>query len=399
MTVARLGSVVLATLAVGAYAILVVVGASVGWVVDLGSMAGHESELYDVWDELPWMSTLVAAALVGSVLAAKRPHHPIPWLLAVGAVGNLMYPPVVVTVARALATDPVPSWAPYVAWVGNWIWIVGQAGFTYLLLLFPDGRPLSARWRPLLRAGAIYMTSMVVLLAFWPELEGARVLANPFGVEVLGRVEPLLSVVMGFSLLQVVAVVSLGLRFLRSTGIERQQMKGMALGVGVLAATWPAEMLGAPRWLQTIPTAILVAAIVIAVTRYRLYDIDRVVSRTVSYGLLSAVLVGVYVASVVGLGAVVRAVPGGDGSDLVIAISTLVVAALFGPLRRRVQTLVDQRFNRARVDAQDTLAQFSHQIRDDVDLDALRRRTEHVVDQTLQPCSVSLWLRVPGNTP
>jgi hypothetical protein len=128
-------------------------------------MAGPESELYDVWEELPWMSTLVAAALVGSVLAAKRPHHPIPWLLAVGAVGNLMYPPVVVTVAWALATDPVPAWARYVAWVGNWIWIVGQAGFTYLLLLFPDGRPLSARWRPLLRAGAIYMASMVVLLA------------------------------------------------------------------------------------------------------------------------------------------------------------------------------------------------------------------------------------------
>jgi hypothetical protein len=212
-------------------------------------------------------------------------------------------------------------------------------------------------------------------------------------------VEPLLSVVMGFSLLQMVAVVSLGLRFLRSAGIERQQMKRMALGVGVLAATWPAEMLGAPRWLQTIPTAILVAAIVIAVTRYRLYDIDRVISRTVSYGLLSAVLVGVYVASVVGLGAVVRAVPGGGDSDLVIVASTLGVAALFGPLRRRLQALVDQRFNRARVDAQETIARFSHQIRAEVDLDALRRRTEHVTDQSMQPCSVSLWLRVPGNTP
>jgi hypothetical protein len=102
---------------------------------------------------------------------------------------------------------------------------------------------------------------------------------------------------------------------------------------------------------------------------------------------------------VVGLGAVVRAVPGGDGSDLVIAASTLGVAALFGPLRRRVQALVDQRFNRAWVDAQGTIARFSHQVRAEVDLEALRRRTEQVADQSMQPCSVSLWLRVRGDTP
>jgi hypothetical protein len=396
---ARTGAGALAALAVGAYGVLVVGGSSLGWTVEIRDAAGGAPELFDALGELPWLSTLLVATLVGSVLAAKRPRHPIPWLLTFGAVGNLLFYPTVVIVAWGLAADPAPTWVPYVAWVSNWVWIVGQAGLSYLLLLFPDGRPLSGRWRPWLKAGAMWVAATLVLAALWPELWPERDvelgLANPFGVDALARVEPLLhGLVAGFMLLQVLAVVSLVLRFRRSTGIERQQMKWMALGVACVAATWPAETLGAPRWIQAIPTFVVIAAIVIAVTRYRLYEIDRVISRTVSYALLSAALVGVYAASVVGLGAVVRAVPGGDGSDLVIATSTLVVAALFGPLRRRVQVLVDQRFNRARVDAQDTLARFLHQIRDDVDLDALRRRTEHVVDQALQPRSVSLWIRV-----
>jgi hypothetical protein len=128
------------------------------------------------------------------------------------------------------------------------------------------------------------------------------------------------------------------------------------------------------------------------VTRYRLYEIDRIISRTVLYALLTLVLIGVYVSGVVGLGALVRTTTGGSG-DLVVAASTLVVAALFRPLRRRLQTVVDQRFNRARYDAQRTIEEFSQRLRSEVDLDALTGETTRVAGETMQPHSVDLWLR------
>jgi hypothetical protein len=394
---ARVGAGVLAALALGIYGVLLIVGSSLGWVVEVGGGAGGESELLDARGELPWLTVLLLSALVGSVLAVKRPRNPIPWLLAVGAIGYLAYPPVVVAVGRALAADPVPTWAPYVAWIGNWVWVVGQAGMTYLLLLFPDGRPLSGRWRIVLRVGAVYLAGMLVLLALWPELEAAPGLANPFGVEALGRVESALTPLMvGFVLLQGFAIVCVVLRFVRSAGVERQQMKWMALGAASLAATLTAVALGAPRWLQAVSATVLVAAIVIAVTRYRLYEIDRVINRTVSYALLTLVLAGVYVSGVVGLGALVRTVTGGGGGSLVVAASTLAAAAVFGPARRRVQAFVDRRFDRARYDALRALEALRARLRDEVDLDELHRSLVATVAETVAPVGVDLWLSRAG---
>jgi hypothetical protein len=390
--------VVAATLAgVGAalYATLLVLGSRANWVAEVGGSGGVPPELLDLTVELPWLSVLFVGILVGSVLAAKVPHHPIPWLMIAGAMGNLAYPVIVLVVARSLDAATVPAWAPYVAWAGNWIWVVGQVGLVYLLLLFPDGKPLTTRWRWVARVGAAYILAMWLLVATWPDLEAAPALTNPFGIEAFRAWEDaLFPVIAGFMALQVLAVVSLILRYVRSAGVERQQMKWMALAAAALAVTILVPTL--PRWAQAIPGVILVVALVVAVTRYRLYEIDRIISRTLSYALLTVVLAGVYTAGVVGLGAVARAITGRGGSDLVVAASTLAAAAVFVPARRRIQGIVDRRFNRARYDARRTVEALAGRLRDETDLHALTTEVERAVVGTIGPRSLSLWLRPTG---
>jgi hypothetical protein len=194
-------------------------------------------------------------------------------------------------------------------------------------------------------------------------------------------------------------MIGLVVRFVRSRGEERLQLKVLAF-VAVVAAValvagetvaddgflgQVAEVLSTPGWFAVAAGS--------AILRYRLYDIDRVVSRTASYAVLTVILASVYVAGVVGLGALARALTGDRAGDLVVAASTLAVAGLFGPLRRRVQALVDRRFNRARYDAQRTVEQLAHRLRDEVDLVSLETALRDAVAVSLQPAGVSLWLR------
>jgi hypothetical protein len=400
MRARRVAAVLLAVVAAACYGATIVLGARAGWVIEISGLGGGPPEPYDVWGELPWHGVLFASSLVGAGLAVKLPRHPVPWLLAIGPIGFLAFPPIVLVVA-ATAVGPVPAWTPYVAWVGNWIWVVGQIGVIYLLILFPDGRPLNDRWRTIARVGLVYIATATVLFAVVPWLEAAPTLDNPFGIEVLGPVAPLITAyVFGFVLLLALGILSIVLRFVRSTGAERQQMKWMALGAGTtFAVAIPAVQFGAPRWILAVPGLVLLAAIVVAVTRYRLYEIDRVISRTLSYGLLTVLLAGVYVTGVVGLGTIIRAVTGGGGGDLVVAASTLAVAALFQPLRRRVQALVDRRFNRARYDAQRTVEAFAQRLREEVDLEALSGQLRDVASAAIQPRSVSVWLPNEDGSP
>jgi hypothetical protein len=388
----RLGAAMLAGVGIAFYVTLLVLGNRVGWVVEVGGPPGAPPELLDLWVELPWLTVLLVGILVGSGLAARMPRHAIPWLMIAAALGNLLYPVIVLVVARALEAAPAPAWAPSIAWAGNWIWVVGQVGLFYLLLLFPDGRPLSGRWRQVGRLGAVYIGIAWLLVAAWPNLEAAPALANPFGIEALRAWEgALLPFILGFVALQVLASVSLILRFVRSTGVERQQMKWMAFGAALFVVTSLAGVL--PRWTQAISSLILILALVVAVTRYRLYEIDRIISRTLTYALLTVVLAGVYVAGVVGLGSVARAMTGGGGNDLVVAASTLAAAAVFVPTRRRIQRHVDRRFNRARYDARRTVEALAHRLRDQTDLDALVLEVEQAVAVAIGPRGLSLWVR------
>ncbi len=379
-------------------AIAVAAGATVsfGTVLVLGSQLG-----WDVgWEgsplraELPWLTAMFFAVPLGAFLAFKLPRHPVPWLLMALGVGFIGFPTIFVLVAYATADGIAPNWVPYLAWTGNWIWMVGHLGGSFLLLLFPDGHPLNRRWRTVARVGAGYGLVLLTFLMVWPRLEGHPEIVNPFGLEALDRVEQLQVLVVGVVVLMLLAVTSLMLRYVRSRGVERQQMKWVTFAAASLGAVIIAgQILSLPRWIQSVPTLFLLVAIVVAVLRYRLYEIDRIINRAAVYTSVTATLVGLYAASVVLLQGVLRPISG--SSDLAVAASTLAVAAAFGPVRVRVQRFVDRRFSRERYDAQRSVESFSRRVRDEVDLDRLAVELREAVATTLRPGAVSLWFAEP----
>jgi hypothetical protein len=272
-----------------------------------------------------------------------------------------------------------------------------------LPVLFPDGRPLSPRWRPLvwvIVAGALVS---LVGSALFPGISDAPSLRNPLGLSGAAGVtleQTLRKLFVGLPVAAVAAAVSLIVRFRRARGVERQQLKWLAYAMGVLIVAsvtedswlggWAAA--GADLALWAIP-----AAIGVAILRYRLYEIDRLINRTLVYGLLTVLLAGVYTSAVLALGQVFGGV-GRDPPSWAIAGATLAVAALFQPARRRTQQAVDRRFNRRKYNAAKTVEAFSARLRDEVDLDALAAELLAVVDKTMQPTRASLWLQPSAET-
>ncbi|MET0832931.1 MAG: hypothetical protein ABWZ62_03060, partial [Actinomycetota bacterium] len=290
-------------------------------------------------------------------------------------------------VAQVVVASVDLSWAPAIA-----------LGITLPALLLPNGRLRSRRWRLVVASSVTGAVLAILAGSLSPgPLEEAGI-DNPLGLGgTAGKVAAVLTVagVVLHWLSLPPAAVCVVLRFRSSRGVERQQMRWVAAGVaGAVAAL----LLGLPSGLGFLPDyiswivfpALLCppVAIGVAVLRYRLYDLDRVISRTLTYGLLTVLLGLGYAGLVLGLG---RLLP--EGSSLVVAAATLAAAALFQPLRRRVQQLVDRRFNRRRYDAARTVEGFATRLRDQVDLDALHGELLAVVDQTMQPTRASLWLR------
>jgi hypothetical protein len=285
-----------------------------------------------------------------------------------------------------------------IAWIAMGSWVLGLGSIAILLLLlFPTGEVPTPRWRPVL------WLSVATILVMWGLSAVASVPATTSALA--GEIEAppvaewlnaaLAAVTLLAGVCMVLAIVSLFVRYRHARGVERQQLKWMAAGgvllaIGVLAS-FPSEW-----WSALITLAGFFAFAVcigVAILRYRLYDIGRILSRVLAYAVVTALLVGVYAAVVIGLGAAF----GRNGNPVLIAGGTLLVAALFGPLRRRVQALVDRRFNRRRYDAERTIAAFSAQLRDQLDLEELRVRLTSVVGEAVQPASAVLWLRAaPG---
>jgi hypothetical protein len=339
-------------------------------------------------------------ATVGLVLSLRRPANPIGWLYAAaGLVWSLTIPGDVWLVQVVAEHRPLPLAAQVAAVFGEFNWAPATVlGVTLPALLVPDGRLRSRRWRP------VAATSMVaaVLVVMGAGLAPARLedlpIANPFGLA--GPAGAVAGMLAGAGTLLWVAtmVASLGcvgLRFRASGGVERQQLRWVAAGAaaavaGLLggAAVPPGSVLSGVLYSSVL---FIPLAVAVAVLRYRLWDLDRLVSRTVTYAAVTALLVVPYLLIVPAAGRLV----GGSGS-LAVAAATLAAAALFQPLRRRVQDLVDRRFNRRRYDAARTVEGFAAHLRDQVDLDALRAELLAVVDQTMQPVGASLWLRPPA---
>src|SRR5215218_1214021 len=357
--------------------------------------------------------------LVGALIASRRPDNAIGWIcLAVGLLWMLIGVSDVYGVYGVAQPGSVP-FPVVVAGINNWLWVpaVGLLE-TYLLLLFPDGRLPSRRWRPLawLSGAVLVLASVGVMLSPGP-LQGLGGVRNPFGLEGQQWLTsagytflPLLPLCM------LASALSLVLRFRRSRGEERQQIKWIAFSASVVVVVYliamvasllsPAETWFAgtsPAWLSLLQSAALLSltavpiAVGIAVLRYRLYDIDILINRALVYGSLTVLLAATYVGGVVGLQYAFRTLTG-QGSTLAVVASTLVIAALFNPLRRRVQAFVDRRFYRRKYDARKTLEDFSTRLREETDLDALRDDVVGVARRTMQPAHVSLWLR-PGPEP
>jgi hypothetical protein len=344
----------------------------------------------------------LAFVTVGAVVVSRRPGNVIGWLCcAIGLAqslagfgGN--------QAASVLAADPQPS----PGWLvlhefGGLCWELSWALLALLLLLFPDGRLPSRRWRPAAWAAGAVLVLAGLSAPFLPGPAGPGLPPNPIAIPPLAGVLRLAFGAAGGVLAAVVlaAVVSLIVRFRRARGTERQQLKWFAYGAALLlllpvASAVGEELGGGLAWSLVIFPAIVSAvpvAIGVAVLRYRLYDIDRLVNRTVVYGLLTGLLGGVYAAGVFALTRLLN--PADRQSELAVAASTLVVAALFQPARRRIQHLVDRRFNRRRYDAARTVAAFSARLRDQIDLHTLSMELRAVVNETVQPTQVSLWLR------
>jgi hypothetical protein len=358
----------------------------------------------------------LAFPLVGVLIASRRPNNPIGWIcLAVGLLWMLA----IMSGSYAMYGLQVasPGTVPFPAAIGSLgeelAPATGGLIGTYLLLLFPDGRLPSRRWRPLAWLSGAVIVSMIVGGVLTPErLQDLGRVRNPFGLEEYPWIA---DAAQGITLLLPLCILasatSLVLRFLRSRGEEREQIKWLAfaaliLGLGFASFVIPGILAPeAPEGANTLWGNILEdtvtlsfagvpVAIGIAVLKYRLYDIDVLINRTLVYGVLTAMLASVYLGGVTAAQAVLRALTGQEEqSQLAIVVSTLVIAALFNPLRRRIQGFIDRRFYRSKYDARKTLEAFSAKLRDETDLDALSDNLVGVVRETMQPAHVSLWLR------
>jgi hypothetical protein len=346
---------------------------------------------------------IVSATTVGAVLASRRPRHPVGWLLlglglSVSASGVADgYAPY----GLLIRPGALPA-AGYAALYGPALLAISITCIDFILLLTPTGSLPSPRWRWWARVAtaAPVVVLLAVTLLLQPLGPEYQSVANPLGLRALEA--PLLAatgVALALTVLGVlVAAASLVGRFRRARGTERQQLRWVALAAAVVALAAAlvlvAMLTETPAlfgWGLGLCAAVLPLAIGAAVLRYRLYDLDRIISRTLAYGVLTVLLGGGYAGLVLGLGQLL-----GQNRSLVVAGATLAVAGAFQPARRRIQQVVDRRFNRRRYDAAKTIEAFSARLRDEVDLDALTVELLGVVEQAMQPTIVSLWLRPPA---
>ena len=368
----------------------------------------------DVHIPEPWLVPTVSAVTfssVGAVVGSRRPESPVGWFFC--AIGVLAAVVLFSSEYAAYALLAQPNSLPgglAMVWIRAWAWVPFLGLFVLLVLVFPDGWQHSrGRWW-FSRLVLIVIAGGTLLAAFSPgpidALGGA--VENPLGMEPLrgigtnSAVGPVESVLYALGIL---AAGSLFVRMRRARGVERQQIKWFAYATvvlvgGAVMAFSVSEATGV-SWLGEIGFALtmvglagLPVAIGIAVLRYRLYNIDRIINRTLVYGSLTAILAGVYFGGVTATQALLRTLTGQQElPQVAVVASTLVIAALFTPLRRRIQSFIDRRFYRRKYDAAKTLEGFSTKLRDETDLEALRGDLVEVVRETMQPAHVSVWLR------
>jgi hypothetical protein len=368
------------------------------------NLSEPNAHIFDWWEG---NTLIVIDVTVGAIVASRRPENPIGWLLLLSGLSISMnhYSAQYAIYALLAQPDSLPA-GDAMAWIASWLLPIYAGLQVFYLLLFPTGRLPSRRWGALAWLTVAFMSVGVIVSAFssGAYLGSLGPIRNPLGVEGLTNVykallytlSPLLYGAVAFSLL---------LRLRRAVGVERQQLKWLAyaaaiFAMGVVLIVIPLAI-DTPPWFEWVGEAIFTASgaaitisIGIAILRYRLYEIDLLINRTLVYGTLTALLAVVYFGSVTATQATFRALTGQEEQpQLAIVVSTLVIAALFNPLRRRIQSFIDRRFYRSKYDARKTLEAFSAKLREETDLEALSDDLVGVVRETIQPSHVSLWLR------
>ena len=342
----------------------------------------------------------VGFGLVGALLTRRRPGHPVGWIFAAaGMLAAVDFASFEYALAAVVGHRDLPA-GEYVGWLQLWIWVPFVALITvYLPLLFPDGRLPGPRWRPVSWAAAGCGVIAASGLAIAPGVVvNLRALRNPFGVHPAAVSNTAIAVgLAGLLGCVVVAVWSLLVRARRGTSVERQQIKWLAYAGCLVAATLvPSTIvsLSTGTAARIAEGALMIAivtvpvAVAVAVLKYRLYEIDRIISRTLAYVVVTGLMAAVYAGLVLLATRVL-----GVTTPPAVAAATLAAAALFNPLRHRVQRVVDRRFNRARYDADKTVAAFASRLQDAVDLDAVQADLVGVVQHALEPAHISVWIR------
>jgi hypothetical protein len=361
-------------------------------------------------DPLPAVVIGVAAlsfATTGAILASRLPGNPIGWFLASGGLCLALGDGASGVADAGLTVHPggVPG-AIWFAWLSQWIWAPAIGSVVGLALVYPSGRLLSSRWRPVALAAVVVIALLSIGSAIGPWSAGSFPIQNPLlGAGDVAAIvdDAAVPTALTAALVALLAVASLVIRYRHGGTVERAQLKWFAaiaafsvpaffVGTALFGTTGVAVVVSNVAFVSAFTGfALMPVAIGIAILRYRLYEIDRLISRGLSYGVVTAILGGLFVGVVLGLQAILAPFTGSN--TFAVAGSTLLVAAVFQPLRRRVQRLVDRRFNRTRYDAERTVADFAGRLRGQIDLEQLRSEILATIDAAVEPSSVSLWLR------
>ena len=344
-------------------------------------------------------SVMLTYPFVGTLLAVRRPRNPLGWLLLVLGLGFTLSFFSTEYLGRATISGwPLPG-AVWVAWLSTWSFVLNVSiAFGWIPLLFPTGRVLSPRWVPVAWAIGIVTVVGAVAAALDPvELDGAGVVfINPVGIAALAALIGVINDLFmpAIAILGALSVASLLIRFRRSEGVERQQLRWFLLATASFLVSLVATFVTAIEGLflvALVAAAGIPVAAGIAILRYRLYEIDRLISRTIGWAVVTAVLVAVFVSVVVILQAVLAPVT--RENTIAVAVSTLVAFALFQPVRRRVQRTVDRRFDRARYDGQLMADDFAERLRDQVAIEVIATDLQSTIDGAVKPSRQAIWLR------
>jgi hypothetical protein len=352
---------------------------------------------------------LIGAPVLGGLVASRRPQNPLGWLWLGLSLGLAILSFGQVYAAYSLVAEPgsLPAPRTVAHVVAGEGWVAAFTMLPLLLLLFPTGRLPSRRWRFVAWAVAVSGATGILLYPFVPQEDIVVPVTNPLGVggpvgEALSIFATVVYLIIVFA--AVPCALSLVLRYRRAGGVERQQLKWFAYAAVLFVGLNVSQFFYEPPYtwdalVEVVTIVGLYVAVGIAILKYRLYDIDRIINRTLVYGTLTVMLAALYFGGVTATQAVFQTLTGQEKlPQLAVVASTLVIAALFIPLRRRIQGFIDRRFYRSKYDARKTLEAFSAKLRDETDLDALRDDLVGVVRETMQPAHVSLWLRpeTPG---